>query len=40
MIIDVFSKYRWAIPLNTKTVPEVTKVFRDLWKTQKVKNFA
>ena len=35
MIIDVFSKYGWPIPLKTKTGPEVTKVFRDLWKTQK-----
>ena len=32
-IIDVFSKYGWEIPLKTKTVPEVTKAFRDLWKT-------
>ena len=35
MIIDVFSKYGWAIPLKTKTGPEVTKAFRDLWRTQK-----
>ena len=35
MIIDVFSKYGWAIPLKTKTGPEVTKAFRDLWKMQK-----
>ena len=34
MIIDVFSKYGWAIPLQTKTGPEVTNAFRDLWKTQ------
>ena len=35
MIIDVFSKYGWPIPLKTKTGPEITKAFRDLWKTQK-----
>ena len=35
MIIDVFSKYGWAIPLKTKKGPEVAQVFRDLWKTQK-----
>ena len=35
MIIDVFRKYGCAIPLKTKTVPEVMKAFRDLWKTQK-----
>lgn len=33
MIIDVFSKYGWAIPLKTKTGIEVTKAFSDLWKT-------
>ena len=35
MIIDVFSKYGWAIPLKTKTGPEVMKAFQSLWKTQK-----
>ena len=35
MIIDVFSKYGWAIPLKTKTGLEVTKAFSDLWKKQK-----
>ena len=35
IIIDVFSKYGWAIPLKTKTGPEVRKAFRDLWETQK-----
>ena len=35
MIIDVFGKYGWVIPLKTSTVLEVTKAFRDLWKTQK-----
>ena len=34
MIIDVFSKFGWAIPLKTKTGLEVSKVFHDLWKTQ------
>ena len=34
MIIDVFSKYEWAIPLKTKTGPEVTKAFQDAWKTK------
>ena len=35
MIIDVFSKYGWAITLKTKTGPEVMKAFQSLWKTQK-----
>ena len=35
MIIDVFSKYGWAIPLKIKTGPEVTKAFQCLWRTQK-----
>ena len=34
IIIDVFSKYGWAIPLKTKTGPEVMKAFRKLWETQ------
>ena len=34
MIIDVFSEYGWAIPLKTKTGPEVMKAL-SLWKTQK-----
>ena len=28
-------KYEWAIPLKTKTGPEVAKAFQDLWTTQK-----
>ena len=47
MIIDVFSKYGWAIPLKRKTDPEVMKAFQSLWGKQpppqklwtKVKNF-
>ena len=31
MIIDVFSKYGWAIPLKTKTGLEVTRAFQHLW---------
>ena len=34
MIIDVFSRYGWAIPLKTKTGPEVTKAFQNIWRTQ------
>ena len=33
MIIDVFSKYGWAIPIKTKTGTEVAKAFNELWKT-------
>ena len=33
MIIDVFSKFGWAIPLKTKTGPEVTEAFQHLWET-------
>ena len=32
MIIDVFSKYGWAVPLRTKTGAEVTRAFAELWK--------
>ena len=32
-VIDVFSKYGWAIPLKTKTGAEVTKAFGNLLKT-------
>ena len=31
MIIDVFSKYGWAIPLKNKTGPEMVKAFTQLW---------
>ena len=34
MIIDVFSKYGWAIPLKAKTGLEVTNAFQHLWRTQ------
>ena len=34
MIIDVFSKYGWAIPLKNKKGDEVPKAFANLWKTQ------
>ena len=33
MIIDVFSKYGWAIPIKNKTGTEVAKAFNELWKT-------
>ena len=33
-VIDVFSKYGWAIPLKSKTSVEVTRAFQQLWKTQ------
>ena len=35
MVIDVFSKFGWAIPLKNKSAEEVTKAFADLWKKQK-----
>ena len=31
MIIDVFSKYRWAIPVKNKTSSEMVKAFTQLW---------
>ena len=34
MIIDVFSKFGWAVPLKTKTGPEVAKAFHNLWKSR------
>ena len=33
-IIDVFSKYGWAVPLKSKAGVEVTKVFQDFWQKQ------
>ena len=33
MIIDVFSKFGWAVPLKTKTGIEVTAAFQHLWET-------
>ena len=35
MIIDVFSKYGWDIPLKTKTGSEVATAFQHLWKIHK-----
>ena len=34
MVIDIFSKYGWAIPLKTKACIEVTKAFSNLWSNQ------
>ena len=34
MIIDVFSKYGWSIPLKTKAGLEITRVFQNVWRTQ------
>ena len=34
MIIDIFLKFGWAIPLKTKTGVEVTEAFQHLWETQ------
>lgn len=31
MIIDVFSKYGWAIPVKNKTAAEMVRVFTELW---------
>lgn len=36
-IIDVFSKHAWALPLKTKTGPEVTKAFQDIFQQSKRK---
>ena len=33
MIIDVFSKYGYAIPLKNKTAAEMVKAFKKLWKS-------
>ena len=35
MIIDIFSKYGWAIPLKSKVGIEVTKAFSKLWASSK-----
>ena len=34
MVIDVFSKYGWAIPLRFKTGPETTEAFKSLFKKE------
>ena len=31
MIIDVFSKYGWAIPIKNKSGPEIVRAFTELW---------
>ena len=36
MIIEVFTKYGWAIPLKTKTGVEVSRAFEKLWKNKAV----
>ena len=33
MIIDIFSKYGYAIPLKNKTAVEMVKAFKQLWKS-------
>ena len=35
MIIDVFSKYGWSIPLKTKTGKEVASALRTIFKKNK-----
>ena len=35
VIIDVFSKFGWGVPLKTKTGSEVAKAFQELWTTHK-----
>ena len=37
MIIDVFSKYRWAVPLKNKSGPEVTQALRQILRKNKCK---
>ena len=36
MIIDIFSKFGWAIPLKTKKGVEIAKAFLGVWKTKTV----
>ena len=36
MIIDVFSKYGWAIPLKAKSAVNVTQAFKKLWETEPI----
>jgi len=38
MILDIFSKYGWIIPLKTKTGSEVSKAFQILLKNKLHKN--
>ena len=35
MVIDIFSKYGWAVPLKFKSGPEIVRAFRHLWQKQK-----
>ena len=37
MIIDVFSKYGWAVPLKNKSGPEVTQALRQILRKNKCK---
>ena len=37
MIIDIFSKYGWSVPLKTKTGEEVAKAFKIIFKENKPK---
>ena len=34
-VIDIFSKYAWAIPIKTKTGNEVTKAFEKIFNINK-----
>ena len=39
MIIDVFSKYGWAVPLKNKSGPEVSQALRQILQKINVKNY-
>ena len=38
MVIDVFSKYGWIVPLKDKKGESVTKAFSEIFKELKVEN--
>ena len=39
MVLDLFSKYGWIVPLKTKTGLEVSKAFESIFKKGKPKSY-
>ena len=35
MVIDIFSKFGWAVPIKSKSGPAIVSAFRHLWQTEK-----
>ena len=39
MVLDLFSKYGWIVPLKTKTGLEVSKAFESIFKKANLKSY-